>query len=246
MHKALRFKLKYIDLFKKDKIEFNKISEDILGFGSLVSYSQEVMALNKAKIIVLCSNYKNFKVEDYKLEKCEIKLYEKIDEIPYIARMELDGFITQKTPVTQSNFVSTVISMATFSANFDSDFDTDSKEYIKYKKSILEMDIFNCLKLVSMILKDVEDSKKMWNRLFEDVSHDDEDFANAGGGRLSKFSIIRELKQTCESFNVNYSQSWQLPFSVHKTNSLEISTRDAVQRDLTIIKERKFKNRRGR
>jgi hypothetical protein len=179
-------------------------------------------------------------------ESFHIKYPSNIDDLPYVAVIELERIFNNNSHLTQSQLVARIISLSCFSSNSKSDFDTDSEEFIEFEKIVLDSDAMTCLKILESVRSSYEMTQKKWARAFAEVNVEDIDYMNAGGALLDKFKVLKSIKHICKEFNLTYYQAWQFPYGVYMMSSLENVTSNKVQRSLSKIKEDRMKSKRRR
>lgn len=241
-----QMKLKHLDLQYEENVDYAKLMVELFGFKNTWLHRRFlfIKMFLRAKEFVNTMSFLDPTKIKYS-ENCPIKRPESIENIPYIAMMELYALSGQKHERVTSELISNTIAITCYNTIHDRDFDIDSKSFKQFKERILEMNLIDALGLYNWIGESLIKSAAHWERLFFEVHVEDRDFVAAGGDRYNKFNIINTVKNTCSDFNVKYEEAWQMPFIVVQTNSLAKATYAHIQSEMSNIKERRMKASRN-
>lgn len=174
-------------------------------------------------------------------ELCDIKYPDNLEEISFIAMMELQSQFSRQNDILDS--IKEVVAIACFESNFSRDFDIESKLFIEFKDQIDESSFLDIYTLFNIISKKFEEMNKIWESRFLKIRIQDPDYEMIAGNTLNSFNVINSIKMICKDFNVNYDRAWHLPYSLVQTNSLSIATQHHIQYELSKLKESKLKNK---
>lgn len=239
-----KFKLKHLPLILSEKIDYAKLMLEVGEFKDTWLNRRIAFIKNFNKTYSLIEEVKNINPQEIELDKdCKIKLPSHIDDITFIAMMELNTILNSNIEVKE--MLGDVIAISCFSENYKVDFDIDSNIYKDFRKQVDETPVVEIFGLYNEIVKKLKESKTKWDKAFLEVEVFDADFDLAGGRLMSKFNVINSIKTICQDFNLTYDKAWQMPYSLVQTNSLAKATQTNIQNELSKIKENKMKiNRR--
>jgi len=178
-------------------------------------------------------------------ESCNIKYPKQIGNIPFIAMMTLISLLKNEDKKNQFELIVDIISTACFKEHTGKDFDYDDIYYKYFKKTVENSYALPMIGLSNVLIKQLEDLMKNWQKMFAEVEVVDNDLTIAGGDMLKKFNIINSIKNICNDFNLPYEKAIQLPYSVVQTNSLANATSYFIQDRLSKIKEKKMRTQKG-
>ncbi len=241
-----KIKLKHLDLFTSDTADHAAIMKEVIGLKG-----NKINKLIKFRKAFKEANELFHKVSEIDISKTEppkdydIKLPKNIDDIPFIARMELESITTKMDQGDLTDNIASVVAIACFNSNYKIDFNVDLRVFNSFRKEILNRPLIEIIGLFNWIKKDIKRSNELWEKKFREVDPTDPDYIQAGGQMLSRFNVINTIKAICEEFNVSYHKAWHIPYIVVQTNSLANASEAYVQNKMTKIKERRMKQQRG-
>lgn len=238
------FKLKHLELVQNDRVNYVGLLSDVMGYeDSWINRNffliKNIRRMSKTVHAIQQMNPKNLTIDN----DCNIK-YGAIDNIPFIARLELASYIEGTREENIINIASTIIAITTYSENINKDFDIESESFIRFKNRIDNTSAIQMIGLFNTIIKDFDESNKNWDNLFRSVEVIDEDYDMAGGSRMNQFNVVNTIKATCQDFNVSYKEAWQVSYILVQSNGYSKATSAYIQDQMTKIKERKFKQQR--
>ena len=165
-----------------------------------------------------------------------------VDEITFRAMMTVQGVEPGEDMVET---ISEVISIVCYSKNNEGIFDTDLLSYKNFKNRILNEPLMDMLGLYTQICSELRESELLWEKRFQSVRIEDEDYEQAGGHRMSQFNILNTIKSICQDFNCKYEEAWQMSYALTQTHSYSNATAAAIQDEMRKIKERKMLQKRA-
>jgi len=240
-----KFKLKHYKLLDGTIDNWKILLRDITGYKD--NFINRFFFLKKHSIKLTELVKQVEQIEPTKIvlsELCRIKVPENIDDISFIAMMELlavfdnndDDIIMQ---------MGDVVAISCFSENNDDKFDLSNDSFKAFRKDVEDLPIVDIFGIFNRVVKQLEGSQKNWTRMFNSVNTIDDDYIMAGGDKLNKFNVLNTIKAMCSDFNISYDDAWQLPYSLTQTNSLAKATSSFVENELSRIKEQKMRNNRN-
>ena len=171
-----------------------------------------------------------------------VKKPETVDNIPFIAMMELQSLLGKDNSDTGiGELMTLVIAIVCFNSNFDKDFDIDSVDFIKFKEKILDENLLDMFGLYNWIDESIKQTETNWQKLFFEVEVADKDYDSAGGERMGNFNVINTIKSICIDFNLPYSKALQMDYGITQTNSLSKATQSHIQKLMTDIAQARMK-----
>lgn len=240
------FKLKHLDSIAKENVDYLRLLIEVGGYENtwfnrhfgIVRMTREV-----SKIVYTIQNLdpKKLKYE----QDCIIK-NPQIDNIPFIARLELTSLIQNNSEENMITIMSSIIAITTYYENVGKDFDIESTSYLKYKSRIENESAIYMIGLYNTIMEDLDESDKGWHERFLSVQVEDEEYEMAGGARMNQFNVINTIKSTCQDFNIGYKEAWQMSYIIVQSNSYSKATSAHIQNSMTRLKEQKFKRQRSK
>lgn len=178
-------------------------------------------------------------------EESFIKCPRTLNDISFVAMMELEAMTKVFDESTLVSGIATLIAIACYSENRSGRFDIDSARFDEFLATVYNQPLIDMLGIYNRIKTNWNQINLHWNKQFERVSSVDPDYVIAGGDMLSRFNIVNTLKMICRDFNITEKEAWQMPYGTVQTNSLEAATKAFVEKNMASIKERKLKQSRG-
>lgn len=238
-----KFKLKHYKLLDGDVDNWKTLLHDIFGYKD--NFINRFLKLKNASIKLSELIKEVEKIEPTKIvlsELCPIKVPENIDDITFIAMMELLAVFDRDDDIIIQ--MGDVVAISCFSENNSDKFDISNASFKAFREHIEDLPIVDIFGIFNRVVKQLEDSQRTWTGLFNAVNTIDDDYIMAGGDKLNKFNVINTIKAICSDFNISYDEAWQLPYSLTQTNSLAKATSSFVENELSRIKEQKMRNNR--
>ena len=238
-------KLKFLTLLSKENVDYKVILQERLGFTKARWYHTLYFISSFKKLskeVEVLRNLDPKKVEES--EDCRIKRPDSIETISYCAMVELQILFQNPGNKEIGELITESISICCFECHTKKNFDSDSEDYKAFRKLIEEEDLVHMLGLYNWIDKQITASTEKWNKLFQNVRVYDQDWDNAGGSMMDKFSVLTTVKKTCEAFNVDYYSALKLPFGLVQANSLSDATRYFIQDRMRVAIESRMKAKR--
>lgn len=168
-----------------------------------------------------------------------------IDEIPFIARIELElAFQNLGQSDDVVNEIGNIVSIVSFSTTTGLNFDSETKRFALFKAGVMHDSIESVMGAFNWIKKGYKESNEFWSAKFSNVNTTDPDYIQAGGHLMEAFNVNRTIKGICEDYNVSYEEAWQMPYVVVQTNILEAATGAMIQNRMTDIKQKRMEMQR--
>jgi len=245
MSNLKKIRLKDLENISKEKTDYSIIMKEVVGYKNPFRL-RKIFEKKFKEAHYLISKAKKLSPKECKLNpESKIKIPEMIDIISFKAMMELQIHASDTTLDT-SVYIAKYIAIATFESNISNIlYDQESLHFQNYVKRILEQPLEDMFALYYHLEKMVDESIETWSRLFFEVEVNNPDYENAGGQRMNKFNVITTIRKVCNDFNVEYDKAWHLPYGIVQTNNLSHATAAYIQNEMRIIKERKYKAKRG-
>lgn len=180
-------------------------------------------------------------------ESCSINKPAFTDYISFRAMMELHALINGKSNDHIADLMASVISIICYQEHTKAEkYVSSSDEFKEFKEFIYEQPAIEMMGLYNLLMKQMDESAKMWNQRFMSVEIKDEDYDLANRGRLAQFNIVNTLKQICNDFNLTYDEAWQMSYNLVQTNSYSKATSGHVEDQMRQIKESRMKRDKRR
>lgn len=238
-------KLRHWDLFLSEPLDMKVIMEEVDGFVVPRRKKGEKFVESYSRMTNLIDDLSKVDVKKLEFQEgCEIQPPKYIDGITFVATMELQQLRGDSSQYSFANYIANHIAICCYGEVYDGDFDRDSKNFKDFVKSILDKDGFSMIGLYNHLEGLISANVEFWDKAFFQVSHTDSDYIAAGGARMNAFNVIETLKGVCQDFNFNLKEAWQQPYSLVQANSLAKATSADIERNLSEIKEQKFKARK--
>lgn len=237
-----KFKLKHFDIVSSEgEKDFATLMVDILGYKNSTFGKAKFFVKNFLKVKNLISDIEKIDFEKVELnENSHIKRPSSINDIPYLAMLNLKGLIENESELSMSNYMARVIAISTYSENRFSLYKPDSKSFNNYIENLLNVNMFDMVSLYTHILKDVEETSKEWNERFMSVEVVDSYLEAAGGSGLSQFNVINTIKSICEDFNVTDEDAMYKSYNIVMTNSYSKAYSGFIQENIRVKKEAEY------
>ncbi len=240
------FKLKYLKAITGNTVDYKYLMKDAFYFKENKFFNKLFYKYCYLKAYKMFNGIKDIDLTKVEFKKdCSLKHYLNIDDLPYIAYLELQATLSGNHDFENIDLVANVVAKACFKEYFKNDYDSLGNHYKTMVDIVLETDIESVFGLYNKIIKDVTDSNSYWEEKFVQVMVDDPDYDQANQGIMSQFNIIETLKSLCSDFNCTLNEAWQFTYSTVQTNNLSKSSRNFVQDRLRLIKEEKMKANRS-
>jgi hypothetical protein len=243
------FKLRHLDEFSKDEIDFALLMREVDGFEISSDKSKHESEFFESyqrisDLLVEVSDLDIMKVE--LSDDVSIKYPVDVYDITFLAMMQLQGLRGKGSGDSISDFISEYLSMFCFSENHKGiDFDSEGDLYKDFKAMVLELPLVEAMGLYNHLDSHLNKKDEFFNKLFFEVSVDEPDYVQAGGEKMRAFNVIESIKAMCADFNIPIDKAWQQPYALSQTNSLAKSTSAYIQSNMADIRERKMKQKRG-
>lgn len=242
-----KLKLRHLELLEAENIDYATLMIELNGYKNTW--------WNK-KFIFLKSFAKTFKFIEYvkgldpslieRDPNCKIKCPESIDDITFMAMMELQTLLNTDSEKSLALLMAEAIAISCFSENHKIDFNVDGLEFEDFKNRVFESPAIEMLGISNWINKELKESQQHWSQQFFSVEVIDKDYEQAGGHKMSAFNIINTIKSICSDFNYTEKEAWQVSYSLTQINSLSKATSAYIQNQMSIIKEARMKTNRNK
>jgi len=237
-----KFKLRHLDiLLDEENKDIAILMVDILGYKNSIFGKTKFFVKSFKKIKVITNELEDMDFENIPVnENSDIKKPNTINEIPYLAMLNLRGLVESKSELSISNYMARVIAISTYSENRTSLYKPDSKSFNHYVDSLMNTNMFDMLALYNWILKDIKKTSKEWDEQFMSVEVKDNYLENAGGAGLNQFNVINTIKGICEDFNVSDEEAMYKSYNLVMTNNYSKAYSGFVQDNIRIKKEAEY------
>lgn len=243
------FKLRHLDEFSRDEIDFALLMREVDGFEIPKDKSKHESAFYESyqRVSDLLIEVSNLDIMEIELsDEVSIKYPSDVYDITFLAMMQLQGLRGQGSGDNISTFISEYLAMFCFSENHKGvDFDSECDLYNDFKAMILELPLVEAMGLYNHLDSHLNKKDEFFNKRFFEVSVDDPDYVQAGGDKMKAFNVIESIKTMCKDFNITIERAWQQPYALSQTNSLSKATSAYIQSNMADIRERKMKQKRG-
>ena len=243
------FKLRHLDQFDKEEIDFALLMSEIDGFKISKDKSK-----HESEFFESYQRVSNLLIEVGNLDIMKIELSDEVSieypsdvyDITFLAMMQLQGLRGQGSGKSVSAFISEYLAMFCFSENHKGvNFDSEGDLYNDFKALILDLPLVEAMGIYNHLDSHLNKKDEFYNKLFFEVNVDDPDYIQAGGEKMKAFNVIESIKTMCTDFNISIDKAWQQPYALSQTNSLSKSTSSYIQSNMADIRERKMKQKRG-
>lgn len=242
------FKLKHLDFVVEDEpLKWNvpKLMVEILNYKKSF-FRKKAHFLNTFKTMMrIIKEVRRREHTTYKLnEDSPINSPDSVDEISYLAMLNLQGAIKQDSDSSIAQYISNVISIVTYTSTTGNDYKPDSEDFLNFKESIKEEPMSDMIGLYNWILEDFKRSNKDWGDRFFSVEVVDKDYDRAGGQELSQFNVINTVKTLCADFNTPEKDVWNFSYAMVMTNSYSKAYSTYITENIKKFKEAEIKKNR--
>ena len=243
MHSILDIKLKHLPLILEEEVDFRKIIVEVFGYKKMTLKTILFKKRIEKDIIKVVRKAQKIDVTKISVSnKCKIKYPQDIDMISFQQRLEVDSINANGDFL---ELIVKTIAITSYSSHYGVDYNSDTNLFKKFEQYIYDQPFFEMIALYQHIDDKINESKKVWNRLFSQMFVLDKDFEDAGGPAiLGRFSLQNLIKKTILDFGVSYKESFLMPYKLIKSNSLEDSSRGFVGNRMTQIKEANMRRQR--
>lgn len=244
-----KFKLKHLNILTEEdesKRDLATLMVDILDYKNSFFGKTKWFVKNFLKIKGIVSSINGIDYENISLnENSSIKKPNSINDISYLAMLDLQRLINQDSDCDISEHMAKIISIATHDLNRSTKYHEDSSlSNEMFQKVLLEQPMFDMIALYNWILKDLEKTSKDWQKLFMSVEVIDKDLEAVGGSSLSQFNVINTIKSNCEDFNVSEKDAWGVSYNLTMTNNYSKAYVTYLQEQIRIKKESEIEAKR--
>jgi hypothetical protein len=243
-----KFKLKHLNILTEEdesKRDLSILMIDILDYKNSIFGKVKWFVKNFVKIKSIVEEVNAIDYTTIELnEDSSIKRPGSINDISYLAMLDLQRIISQDSYGDISEHIAKVISIATHDENrFTKYYDNSKLSNNSFQNMLLEQPMFDMIAIYNWILKEIEKTSKEWEELFMSVQVIDNDLESVGGD-LSQFNVINTVKSNCEDFNVSEKESWGLSYNLTMTNNYSKAYSNYLQEQIRIKQEAKIEARR--
>jgi len=243
-----KFKLKHLNILTEEdesKRDLSILMVDILDYKNSIFGKVKWFVKNFVKIKSIVEEVNAIDYTTIELnEDSSIKRPGSINDISYLAMLDLQRIISQDSYGDISEHIAKVISIATHDENrFTKYYDNSKLSNNSFQNMLLEQPMFDMIAIYNWILKEIEKTSKEWEELFMSVQVIDNDLESVGGD-LSQFNVINTVKSNCEDFNVSEKESWGLSYNLTMTNNYSKAYSNYLQEQIRIKQEAKIEARR--
>ena len=237
-----KFKLRHLDIvLDEERKDIATLMVDILDYKNSIFGKTKFFVKNFLKIKTIVAELENLDFETIPLNKeSHIKSADSIDDISYLAMLNLRGAIDNSSELSMSNYIANVISIATYGENRFSKYKPNSKSFKNYLDSVMNANMFDMIGLYMHILRDLESTSKEWNERFMSVEVIDKDLEAAGGAGLQQFNVVNTIKALCNDFNVTHDAAMYISYSLVMTNNYSKAYAGFIQENIRIKKEQEY------
>ena len=243
-----KFKLKHLNILTEEdesKRDLSILMVDILDYKNSIFGKVKWFVKNFVKIKSIVEEVNAIDYTTIELnEDSSIKRPGSINDISYLAMLDLQRIISQDSYGDISEHIAKVISIATHDENrFTKYYDNSKLSNNSFQNMLLEQPMFDMIAIYNWILKEIEKTSKEWEELFMSVQVIDNDLESVGGD-LSQFNVINTVKSNCEDFNVSEKEAWGLSYNLTMTNNYSKAYSNYLQEQIRIKQEAKIEARR--
>lgn len=239
------FKLRHLDLISQEKVNYALLMQEIMGYENRWFNRKSRFVKSFNETIQLIEQIKNIVPKQVKLNPdCKIKYPSDIDEISFLAMMEIRALRGNHGDRLIGELMADMIAIACYSSNCTQIFDMNSLSYRSLKSQVLNSSVGDMIGLFNWITQALEDSDKIWEERFFKIAVEDQDYVMAGGELMNQFNIIATIENICLRLNYTEKEAWQVPYVMTQMLSYKNAAQAFVQDNMRRIKERKMKSQR--
>jgi len=243
-----KFKLKHLNILTQEdesKRDLSILMVDILDYKNSIFGKVNWFVKNFIKIKKIVEEVNEIDYTKIALnEDSNIKRPSSINDISYLAMLDLQRVISQDSYGDISEHIAKVISIATHDENRETNYYNDSKlSNDRFQKILLEQPMFDMIALYNWILKEIEKVSLDWEKLFMSVQVIDKDLESVGAD-MSQFNVLNTIKSNCEDFNVSEKEAWGISYNLTMTNNYSKAYTSYIQEQIRIKQEAKIEARR--
>ena len=235
-------KLKFLTTLSQEKVDFSTVLRECLGVKKVRWYHT----------IYFIKTYKKLYRETERIRAldpkritespdCKIKRPTSIDSIAFGATVELQILFQSPGEREIGELMTETIALSCYESCTGKLFDSDTEDFKKFKELVANSDLEQMLGLYNWIDKNLNEAQEKWNTLFSNVRIYDQDWDNAGGKDMEKFSVLNTIKAACSDFNLDYYRVLQAPYSLIQASSLSKATQDFIQDKMRLAIEVRMK-----
>ena len=242
------FKLKHLDQVVEDdskKWDILSLMIDVLNYKKSFFRRKAHLRNTFSTMTRIIKEVRSREHTTYKLnENSPINNPNSIDEISYLAMLNLQGAIRQDNDSSISQYITNVISIVSYTATTGNDYKPDSEDFINFKESLMEQPMSDMIGLYNWVLEDFKKSNKEWGDRFFSVEVVDKDYDRAGGQELSQFNVINTVKSLCADFNTPEKDVWNFSYAMVMTNNYAKAYSTYITENIKKFKEAEIKKNR--
>ena len=237
-----KFKLKHLDtILDKEKTDYATLMVDVLGYKNSRIGKAKFFVKNFLKMKKVLEDIEEVDFENIPLnERSHIKKSSSINDIPYLAMLNLRGMVENESSLSMSNYIAKIIAIATYSENRTSLYKPESKSFNNYVNNLMNVNLFDMIALYVHITKDLKKTSKEWDERFMSVEVKDEYLENAGGAGLAQFNVVNTIKGICQDFNITHDDAMYVSYSLVMTSAYSKAYSGFVQDNIRIKKEAEY------
>tara|TARA_B110000285_G_scaffold218295_1_gene267586 strand:+ start:323 stop:1060 length:738 start_codon:yes stop_codon:yes gene_type:complete len=237
-----KFKLKHLDIILEDKKkDFATLMVDVLGYKNSIFGKAKFFVKNFLEMKKMLEDIEKVDFEKIPLnENSHIKKPSSINDIPYLAMLNLRGVVDNQSELSMANYIAKIIAIATYSENRSSLYKPESKSFNNYVNNLMNVSLFDMVALYVHITNDLKNTSKEWDERFMSVEIKDSYLENAGGEGLAQFNVVNTIKGLCNEFNVTHEEAMYISYSLVMTSAYSKAYSGYVQENIRIKKEAEY------
>ena len=237
-----KFKLKHLDtILDKEKTDYATLMVDVLGYKNSRIGKAKFFVKNFLKMKKVLEDIEEEDFENIPLnEKSHIKKSSSINDIPYLAMLNLRGMVENESSLSMSNYIAKIIAISTYSENRTSLYKPESKSFNHYVDNLMNVNLFDMIALYVRIKKDLKKTSKEWDERFMSVEVKDKYLDNAGGAGLAQFNVVNTIKGICQDFNITHDDAMYVSYNLVMTSAYSKAYSGFVQDNIRIKKEAEY------
>jgi hypothetical protein len=239
-------KLKFLTTLSQEKVDLSTVLRECLGvkkvrwyhtiyfiktYKRLYREAERIRALDPKKIT--------------ESSDCKIKRPTSIDSIAFGATVELQILFQNPGEREIGELMTETIALSCYESCTGKLFDSDTEDFKEFRELVANSDLEQMLGLYNWIDKNLNEAQEKWNTLFSNVRIYDQDWDNAGGRDMEKFSVLNTIKAACSDFNLDYYRVLQVPYNLIQASSLSKATQDFIQDKMRIAIEARMKSKKN-
>lgn len=238
-------KLKFLTALSQEQVDLSTVLRECLGVKKVRWYHT----------LYFIRTYKELYRESVRIREldpkkvvespdCKIKRPSTIDSIAFGATVELQILFQNPGEREIGELMMETISLSCYESHTGKLFDSDSEDFKKFRDLVSNSDLEQMIGLYNWIDKNLNEAQEKWNTLFQNVKIYDQDWDNAGGQEMDKFSVLNSIKAACADFNLDYYRVLQVPYNLIQASSLSKATQNFIQDKMRIAIEARMKSKK--